>query len=128
MAEQALKITNGQMIKAHDALADLKGQTVSSPAKARKIWNLWKQAEAAMAFHVEEERKLIAKHNATVDDDGRVLFDTLEEREAYLKEWNELTGLPAEGQIVPVTLDDADKIRISAEAMGALEGLVDFTE
>lgn len=127
MAEQVL-ITNGKLIKAHDALADLKGQTVSSPAKARKIWNLWKQAEAAMAFHVAEERKLIAKYHATVDEDGRVLFETLEDRDAYLKEWNELTGLPAEGKIVPVVLSEADKIRISAEAMGALEGLVDFTE
>ena len=127
MAEQ-VQITNGKLIKAHDALADLKGQTVSSPAKARKIWNLWKQAEAAMAFHVEEERKLIEKHHAHVSEDGRVLFDTLEDREGYLKEWNELTGLPVEEKVVPVVLDDGDNIRISAEAMDALRGLVDFAE
>lgn len=121
-----MKVTQGQMVKAYVPLADLKGQRMSSPAKAIAIWNLWKAAESAMDFQIAEEQKMIENCHAEVLGKGRLMFKSPEDEQGYKDAWAELAGLELDVDVKPVILNADDSISISGEGIQALKGLVNF--
>lgn len=123
-----MKATQGQMIRAYGAIRRLTAYRLDSAEKALRLWRIWKAAEAAYEFQAAEERKLIEQYHGEADGESTVRFRTPEDAESYRTAQAELGEVEIGAEIVPVRLSDADleQIRISAEDIDRLTGLVIF--
>lgn len=126
--EQENKFTQGKIVKAYKAISIIKSQALTTPVNAKKIWNLWKIAQNAYEFQAEEEKKLIDKYHGEITNEQTIRFKNKEDADGYQAEWEKLADMEIEETIVPVVLKGVDSIKISAEDINSLEGLIEFED
>lgn len=126
-------MTYAQIIKAKPALDTLKKLRLPY-GKAKEVYRAAKTADEEFDFFVEEEKKLILA-TASKDKDGEpvftetgaVRFDTIGERDEYVKAHKDLEGLECAGlQEIMLTAEEIGNQTISPETIEALEGIVTF--
>lgn len=116
-----------QIINAKEALQKL--IKMSFPAgKAYRIYLLSKKINEIFDFFIEEERKLISKFNAEVNDAGEITFqnagDAENFRDAYVTLQN--SEITEELSMIELTEADMKEQTLAPIDIFNLEGLVSF--
>jgi hypothetical protein len=97
--------------------------------KAFKVYSLAKQINEQRDFFINEEKKLIEKFQAIVDEGGRVSFNSAEDQEGFLKEHNELKNYVPEGiEVLELSFADLGDAEFTPMELATLEGVISFID
>lgn len=122
-----------RIVKATPALAEMENLRLPYPV-ARDIHKIRQALAPEYQFFAKEEAKLI-KELAAKDEngnpqiaDGRITFESVEDKDKYNKRIAELGETDAGVEIPCITLTSAEigDERISAKTIEALEGIINF--
>lgn len=98
-------------------------------AKAYKVYSLAKQINEQNEFFINEEKKLIEKFNAKIEDGGRVVFEDPSNQNAFIEEHNKLLQYKLENlPVIELTLADLGDASFSPNELMLLEGVINITE
>lgn len=92
------------------------------------IYKLAKQIEEIYNFAVDQERKLIDKYHAVIQDDGTITFKSVEDKERFQAELSELNSLEHDIDVCKITIkiDDLGNQTLSMADIFALEDFITF--
>lgn len=97
--------------------------------KAHAIYFLAKQINEQRDFFIKEEKKLIEKFNAEVDDQGLVTFKTPELKTGFLQEHNALKDFDIlDIQPIELSFEDLDKAELAPTEIMQLEDVITFVD
>lgn len=127
-----------EILTANEALKKLANSKFNSFKKAYELSKLRKQVDEEVNFYVDEEKKIVETYASKGEDGkpiflegGRIKLDSLEAKNSFEKEINELRELEID-KISKVTINSndfksEDDIPTPNEIL-ALEVLIDFKE
>ena len=127
-----------EILTANEALKKLANSKFNSFKKSNELSKLRKQVDEEVNFYVEEEKKIVESYASKDEngkpiflDGGRIKLDSLEAKNNFEKEINELRKLEID-KISKVTISSndfksEDDIPTPNEIL-ALEVLIDFKE
>ena len=86
-----------------------------------------KTAEEYKEFLINEERKLVNEYHGTVDENGRIQFNNVDDMQNFTTKHNELVALEAEdAETLVIQADDLGDQKLSASDIALLEGIIDI--
>lgn len=96
---------------------------------AYEVYMLIKQIEPIRNFGTERGKAILEKYNGSIKGDGRLMFPTQDEANAFSNELQELNEMETDVEVTPITLsfDDLD-CTLSPADIASLEGFVAFTD
>lgn len=122
-----MKVNQEQINNAYTSLAYL--SKLKLPIKiSYDLYKMVKILEEKFNFSIEEERKLLACYNGTVDEQGTIHFKDNESCMKFKKEHEELLLLEHELDIdtIKIDMNSIDSQCISVDDIIKLEGFVSF--
>lgn len=119
-------MTQYQLLQAIPALQLLVNYKL--PVKtAYSLYKLAKKAEEYKEFLINEERKLVNEYHGTVDENGRIQFNNVDDMQNFTTKHNELVALEAEdAETLVIQADDLGDQKLSASDIALLEGIIDI--
>ena len=117
-------MTQGEAVKAYKAIIRMGNKAAGEAAFS--LFRMKKQLKEIVDFQSEEEEKLIKKHGGAVTEAGQVIIVDPKEREAFLKEREEIEKM--ECNVAPVIIRADNIPEITLAEIEALDGFVNFTE
>lgn len=77
-------------------------------------------------FEVSRETEIYEKYKVSINEDGTFKFETPEDREGFLKDFEELLGMEVVQPIEKIRFDFGDQIQMSVSDIEALSNFVEF--
>lgn len=97
--------------------------------KAYAIYSLIKQINEYKNFFIQEEKKLVDKFNATIQENGRLVFQDAEDQIHFIEAHNQMYSQEFEEfKAVDLNFDDLSDETLSPQDIMALEGIINFIE
>jgi hypothetical protein len=97
--------------------------------KAHKVFLMAKKADEQKEFFVQEEKKLIEKFDAEMQEDGIIHFKDAESHASFIAADRELCQLEIDGfDPIYLTYDDMGDETFTATDIAALDGVVIFVD
>ena len=118
-------MTQGETVKAYIALCGITAEKWGVK-DAYELWRLKKKLAEAFDFQAEREKAILDAHHAKPAKNGRWAFDSVEEKDAFQKELDELNGMEFPVEVKPVTVTPPEGMTIAPDTLGDLEGFVVF--
>lgn len=115
-----------EIINAYKATENLAAQRIPLPV-AYKLFKLREKLKKVYDFRVEEEQKLFQEFHPTFEEDGKLRFETVEEREQFDERMAALNEMEEDG-IEPIDIPMTDSIELTTEEIQAITAVIHFTE
>lgn len=97
--------------------------------EAYRIYSLTKEINDAREFFIKEERKLIEKYNAEIAENGEIKFNSVEDKNSFIKEYDDLKNLELnEFKPLEINISILDKINFTPIDFIALDGVINFID
>lgn len=122
-----MKLTFLQIGNLNDVFSQLTSLALP-PKKAYALYRISKVITEKFDFIVEQQKKMVEKHNATIGVNGQVSFQNGEDMKAFQAELQELNAIEEELDIEPIILTEkeARNIALTMAQAAALEGIIVF--
>lgn len=118
-------MTINEMLKALPVLQRVVNFQLA-PKKAYEVLSLAKKINEKRAFFIKEERKLIEKFNAEMDETGAYVFPTEEECLAFSEAAEEMMEMDAGIQKIDLSFEDFSENTMSPAELATLECIINF--
>ena len=118
-------MNHGTIIKAYKSIGKIAEQKLPMTT-AYKVFKLREKLKPAWDFLVEEEGKLLDDYKPTIQENGTIIFRSIEDKQAYDQRISEIYTMESDIQIEPVSIPLTDDIFIAPDDIAALEPVVSF--
>ena len=97
--------------------------------KAYQVYILAKLINDKRDFFINEEKKLIEKYQAKIENNGAVSFSNIENQKAFNQEHSELFQYEIDDiNVVDLTFDDLKDMEFTPVEIAMLDGVINFTD
>ena len=105
-------------------------QLSGNAQQSYQLYKFLKQIQEDVDFYVQEEKKLIEKYAANVDQDGQISFDDKENQKLFSQEINNLQNmeLPQLMNTITIPLKSIQNIQLTPADFYLLENIINFVE
>ena len=105
-------------------------QLSGNAQQSYQLYKFLKQIQEDVDFYVQEEKKLIEKHAANVEQDGQISFDDKENQKLFSQEINNLQNmeLPQLMNTITIPLKSIQNIQLTPADFYLLENIINFVE
>ena len=105
-------------------------QLSGNAQQSYQLYKFLKQIQEDVDFYVQEEKKLIEKYAANVEQDGQISFDDKENQKLFSQEINNLQNmeLPQLMNTITIPLKSIQNIQLTPADFYLLENIINFVE
>ena len=105
-------------------------QLSGNAQQSYQLYKFLKQVQEDVDFYVQEEKKLIEKYAANVEQDGQISFDDKENQKLFSQEINNLQNmeLPQLMNTITIPLKSIQNIQLTPADFYLLENIINFVE
>lgn len=122
-----MKTTQKKAINAYRTIAKLSQQPMNS-FTAYKMFKLKKALNDPFEFVSEQEKKFVDEIGGVINDEGRIVFKTVEDSEQYLKKRSELDETECDVNIKKTAFTLNELPDLSVADMESLDEFVEWEE
>ena len=105
-------------------------QLSGNAQQSYQLYKFLKQIQEDVDFYVQEEKKLIEKYAANVEQDGQISFEDKENQKLFSQEINNLQNmeLPQLMNTITIPLKSIQNIQLTPADFYLLENIINFVE
>ena len=105
-------------------------QLSGNAQQSYQLYKFLKQIQEDVDFYVQEEKKLIEKYAANVEQDGQISFNDKENQKLFSQEINNLQNmeLPQLMNTITIPLKSIQNIQLTPADFYLLENIINFVE